>query len=234
MELARNWRASCVEQHMTRAVRSTSWLARVATCLTLASTGCSLPPTEQTTATWSPVELSAASQPLPRSPPPRAAAAPADRATAENLDDGRIRRVLSVIAAAGRRVARLALSRSKTPRVRGLARQAEDTYGAIQQALMAVGHRETVSSVESRAASQLRTAGHDRRQALMGQFDEEFDRAYTIAQILECEEAQRVLYTELLPHAKDTRLKSALESSNARVGTLLAEAISVRESTVRQ
>jgi putative membrane protein len=151
----------------------------------------------------------------------------------ETLDDGQIALIVSDVDIAELSAAELALSRAKKPRVRQFAQHVLSAHAALEHDLVTITKVEDIHPTDSVAAAKLTNDDRDREQAIMGQFDSDFDRAYIVAQILAGQNELGLIDDKLLPSVRNARLKTALELLRAKVVDHVMMAKEVRSSLGR-
>jgi len=218
---------------MRPSVRASFRWARVTALAAAGSVACEdagIPPVAPSQLTSSEVVLRAAPA---QAPPPGTATggAPEGRPVMHSrLDDSEIAMVASDIDLAQVRMADLASSRARAPRLQRFARYIASRYTAVEEKLTGVTRAAKIEPTASPLATKLASAARDREQALMGQFDSDFDREYLAAVVLTQHESLDVIANELLPSVKDARLKARLEAMRVMVVDDLFKVQEIRAS----
>lgn len=169
------------------------------------------------------VDLTSATLPLGDPAPPAAAVDVA-------LDDGQIARVASEIDLAEIGAAKLALSRTKSTRMRVFAQHVLGADTADEEKLGAIGRAENLRLAGSRLSTKLPRDGRAEEQALMGQFDSDFDREYIAEQIQVHQDVLDLIDRQLLPNVRSVGLRSALQSTRTMVVRQIEMAEEVRRT----
>jgi putative membrane protein len=169
-----------------------------------------------------PVTLTSATLSLADAAPP----APVEA----NLDDGQVAMIAYDLDTAEIEVAKLALLRTKSAGVRGFAERILRAHTLDEQRLSALASAAGILPKGSHAGTKLSGDGRAVEQALMGQFDSDFDREYVVAEIQMHHRALDVIDGELLPNAKNPRLKAAVNSTRTELVGETATAEALRES----
>jgi predicted outer membrane protein len=142
---------------------------------------------------------------------------PSPSAVEATLDDGQIAMIAYDIDSAEIGAAKVALARTMDARVRRLVRQMLVTHTADEERLNAIARADNIMPTDSSTGAKLMRDGRDHEQALMGQFDESFDREYVAGRLQVDQRALELFDNTLLRNVGDRRLRAELESTRIEV-----------------
>jgi putative membrane protein len=152
---------------------------------------------------------------------------PAEETT---LDDGQIGMIASTIDGGEIAAAKLALGKSKTPRVKQLAQHMLTEHRAIESQLQATLKSQNITPENSIIASKLNADGHELATKLGDEAGSDFDHGYVVAQIQGHQDALDMIDNRLIPNAKNSELRKALEATRAKVVSHLKMAKDIQTS----
>lgn len=153
----------------------------------------------------------------PQAPVIATPAAPSPGPGEVSLTDGQIAQIASKVDLAEIDAGKLAISHAKSAKVRQFAQHMVSAHSAVETKLTAMLKTQNIATADSPVGDKLTSDTQSQKQTLMGQSGTDFDRTYMTAQLKDHQDVLDLMDTKLLPQAQNPELKTALQSTRAKV-----------------
>ena len=120
--------------------------------------------------------------------------------------------------------AKLALSKTKDPRVKKLAAMMQKDHTAADDKALSMGKRDRIELTPSKASAELESGANDNTQMLKGASGADFDKGYVDTQVKEHQDVLDTIDQKLVPNAKNADLRTYLAEVRTKVAMHLQHA----------
>jgi putative membrane protein len=133
------------------------------------------------------------------------------------LTDGQIAEIASKVDLAEIDAGKLALAQGRSPKAKQFAQHMVTAHAAVEAKLNGMLKAQAIVMADSATSNKLVSDTTAQKQTLLGLSGFDFDRSYLTAQLKDHQDVLDLLDSKLIPQAKNPQLKTALESTRAKV-----------------